>query len=151
MDGQQWTAHLSLWRCQEIPFTNTFGLPPDEGRAGHQPCPVQRSPSLVAAGMTPPPFFQNVFFISTYKKGLTSPPKEYKIYSSGKGVAVIGQDEVVKILKKAGWVEAERGKGSHRFLYNPGTGATTTVPSGKDLKKGTLAAIRRQTGIREIR
>lgn len=65
-------------------------------------------------------------------------------------MAAISQDDVVRILKKNGWIDTGRGKGSHLVFFHPETKQRTTVPSGKNLKKGTLAAIRRQTGIREI-
>jgi predicted RNA binding protein YcfA (HicA-like mRNA interferase family) len=65
----------------------------------------------------------------------------------------IGQDDVAKILKKHGWADTGRGKGSHRVFIEPSTGRVATVPKpkGKDLPKGTLAEIRRETGINEIR
>ena len=67
-------------------------------------------------------------------------------------MSIITQDEVIKILKKAGWVETSRGKGSHRVFFDPETKRVTTVPKGKkDLAKGTLGAIRGQTGIDDIR
>jgi len=66
-------------------------------------------------------------------------------------VNTINQKQVVALLKKAGWIETDRGNGSHKFMINPSTGATTTVPKSNEIPKGTLAAIRRQTGIQEIR
>jgi predicted RNA binding protein YcfA (HicA-like mRNA interferase family) len=63
----------------------------------------------------------------------------------------IKSEEVIKILKKAGWIDTGRGKGSHRVFVNPATKQITTIPRDKDLSKGTLAAIRKQTGIDEIR
>ncbi|HPR89873.1 MAG TPA: type II toxin-antitoxin system HicA family toxin [Synergistaceae bacterium] len=78
--------------------------------------------------------------------------KEYKIYLSFKGgVLVIGRDEIVKILLEAGWISTGRGKGSHMVFFHPETKQRTTIPYGKDIPKDTLAAIRRQTGIKEIR
>jgi len=70
-----------------------------------------------------------------------------------KGGENIKPKEVEKILKRHGWIEKDQGNGSHKFFYDPLTKATTLVPhsGGKDLKTGTLAAIRRQTGIDEIR
>ncbi|NLK19326.1 MAG: type II toxin-antitoxin system HicA family toxin [Synergistaceae bacterium] len=68
-----------------------------------------------------------------------------------KGGSSIGRDEVVRILLRAGWVNTGRGKGSHLVFFHPETKRRTTVPYGKDLPKNTLAAIRRQTGIDEIR
>lgn len=63
----------------------------------------------------------------------------------------IKSDDVIKILKKAGWIDTDRGKGSHKVFIDPTTKRITTIPRDKDLSKGTLAAIRRQTGIDEIK
>jgi len=63
----------------------------------------------------------------------------------------IGRDEVVQILQKAGWISTGRGKGSHMVLFHPETKKRTTASYGKDLPKSRLAAIRRQTGVEEIR
>ena len=56
-------------------------------------------------------------------------------------------------MKKAGWIETDLGSGSHIVFIDPKTKGRTVVPNnkGKDLPKGTLAAIRCQTGIDEIR
>ena len=66
---------------------------------------------------------------------------------------IINKKEIVKILKKAGWIETDLGNGSHIVFIHPETGGRTVVPNnkGKDIPKGTLAAIRRQTGINDIR
>lgn len=58
--------------------------------------------------------------------------------------------EVVKVLKKAGWVEVSV-KGSHHH-YKDSTGKTAgkaTVPDhgNKDLRIKTLESIERQTGL----
>jgi predicted RNA binding protein YcfA (HicA-like mRNA interferase family) len=68
-------------------------------------------------------------------------------------VGTITQDEVAKILKKAGWVETGRGKGSHRVFISPDGKKVTTIPKPKrkGIAKGTLAEIRRQTGVEEIK
>jgi predicted RNA binding protein YcfA (HicA-like mRNA interferase family) len=68
-------------------------------------------------------------------------------------VVIITQDEVARILKKAGWIETGRGKGSHRVFVSPDGKKVATVPKpkGKDIAKGTLGEIRRQTGVSEIR
>jgi predicted RNA binding protein YcfA (HicA-like mRNA interferase family) len=68
-------------------------------------------------------------------------------------VSTITQDEVAKTLKKAGWIETGRGKGSHRVFISPDGKKVTTVPKPKrkDIEKGTLAEIRRQTGVEEIK
>lgn len=65
----------------------------------------------------------------------------------------IKRKEVLKILNQEGWAETRRGKGSHEVFINPKTGQVTTIPQaqGNDLPKGTLAAIRRQTGIEKIK
>ena len=61
---------------------------------------------------------------------------------------LITQEEVVKILKKAGWVMTKRGDGSPVVMINPATGSVTTIPHDKEIPKGTLSAISRQTGVR---
>ncbi|MDL2263792.1 type II toxin-antitoxin system HicA family toxin [Synergistaceae bacterium OttesenSCG-928-I11] len=63
----------------------------------------------------------------------------------------MNQDDVIKILKRYGWIDTGRGKGSHRVLIHPESGKVTTVPHNRELGKGVLAAIRRQTEIDEIR
>lgn len=69
-----------------------------------------------------------------------------------KEVDIITQGEVIKILKKAGWLDTGRGKGSHKVFFDPVSKRTTTVPKKeKDLPKGTLNVIRKQTGINEIK
>jgi predicted RNA binding protein YcfA (HicA-like mRNA interferase family) len=65
-------------------------------------------------------------------------------------VAAISQDDVIKILKKAGWIDTGRGKGSHKVFVSPDGTKVTTVPKRKDLGRGILSAIRKQTGIDEI-
>lgn len=55
--------------------------------------------------------------------------------------------EVLKLLEKNGWRQVAQ-KGSHIKLRHP-DGRVTTVPEGrKDLGKGLIAAIERQTGLR---
>lgn len=56
-------------------------------------------------------------------------------------------NQVIKILKENGW-QLDRINGSHHMMRKEGSG-TVSVPvhGSKDLKKGTLAAIRRQTGV----
>jgi len=53
--------------------------------------------------------------------------------------------EVVKVLVKAGWV-FERQKGSHAVLYKEGAGIVV-VPLHKELDRGTLKAILKQSGM----
>ena len=56
--------------------------------------------------------------------------------------------KLVKILKENGFVEI-RQVGSHLHLYHPEKKLRTTVPiHNKDLKKGTLASILRQSKIK---
>ena len=68
-------------------------------------------------------------------------------------VTAITQDEIAKILRKAGWVDTGRGKGSHKVFVSPDGKKVTIVPKPKkkDIEKGTLNEIRKQTGINEIR
>ena len=63
----------------------------------------------------------------------------------------MSQDEVIKILQRHGWVDTGRGKGSHKVLVSADMKRTTTIPKRKDLGKGVLSAIRKQTGIDEIK
>jgi len=54
---------------------------------------------------------------------------------------------LIAALSRAGFIEASQ-RGSHRHFYHPQTGRKTTVPvHGADLKRGTLAAILKQTGL----
>ena len=56
--------------------------------------------------------------------------------------------EMVKFLKKHGFIEVSGGKGSHRRLQNPLTGRTAQVPyHNKDLGKGLEQAILKQAGL----
>jgi predicted RNA binding protein YcfA (HicA-like mRNA interferase family) len=68
-----------------------------------------------------------------------------------KEVVSISRDEVITILKKNGWIDTRRGKGSHKVFVEPKTGKVTTIPQRTDLGKGLLSEIRKQTGIDEIR
>jgi predicted RNA binding protein YcfA (HicA-like mRNA interferase family) len=54
-------------------------------------------------------------------------------------------DEVVKLLAAQGFV-FRKGKGTHK-IGRHSDGRTTTVPLHKELKRGTLASIERQTGV----
>ena len=63
----------------------------------------------------------------------------------------ISQDDVMKILLKHGWTDTGRGKGSHKTFVSADMKKVTTVPKRKDLNKGTLRAIRKQTGIDDIK
>ena len=56
--------------------------------------------------------------------------------------------EVLKRLKRAGWVEV-RQSGSHKHLRHPDRPGTVTVPHPKaDLPIGTLKSIERQSGVK---
>ena len=57
--------------------------------------------------------------------------------------------EMVKFLRKHGFVEVGNGKGSHRTFQNPVTKRTTTVPyHSKELGKGMEQAILKQAGLK---
>jgi predicted RNA binding protein YcfA (HicA-like mRNA interferase family) len=60
--------------------------------------------------------------------------------------------EVVAILEAAGWVEV-RQRGSHRQFKHPDRPATVTVAgkASQTLSAGTLASIRRKSGLDELR
>jgi len=57
--------------------------------------------------------------------------------------------DVIKKLRKAGFVFDRQAKGSHEIWYNPVTKRRTTVPNhpGTDIPKGTLNAIIKQAGL----
>jgi predicted RNA binding protein YcfA (HicA-like mRNA interferase family) len=57
--------------------------------------------------------------------------------------------DVMRKLRKAGFVFDRQAKGSHEIWYNPETRMRTTIPNhpGSDLPKGTLRAIIEQTGL----
>jgi len=57
--------------------------------------------------------------------------------------------QVVRGLKKAGFVFDRQAKGSHEIWYNPITRRRTTIPNhpGSDIPKGTLKAILKEAGI----
>ena len=59
----------------------------------------------------------------------------------------MSQDEVIKILQNHGWIDTGRGKGSHKVFVSADMKRTTTIPKRKDLGKGILSEIRKQTGI----
>ena len=55
--------------------------------------------------------------------------------------------KIIKVLEKKGFV-LDRIKGSHHIYYNPETGKRAIVPlHKKDLPKGTMFEILKQTGI----
>lgn len=57
--------------------------------------------------------------------------------------------DVIKKLKKAGFIFDRQAKGSHEIWYNPITKRRTTVPNhpGADIPKGTLKAIIKEAGL----
>ncbi|HDL64992.1 MAG TPA: type II toxin-antitoxin system HicA family toxin [Proteobacteria bacterium] len=57
--------------------------------------------------------------------------------------------QVIRKLRKAGFVFDLHAKGSHEIWYNPNSRRRTTLPNhpGKDIPKGTLRAIIQQTGL----
>ena len=56
--------------------------------------------------------------------------------------------DVIKRLKKAGFVFDRYAKGRHEIWYNPETKRRVTIPNhpGMDIPKGTLSAIIREAG-----
>lgn len=56
--------------------------------------------------------------------------------------------EVIKKMKKAGFVFDRCAKGSHEIWYNPETKRRVTIPNhpGADIPKGTLSAIIKEAG-----
>ena len=57
-------------------------------------------------------------------------------------------DEVIRKLRRAGFVFDRHAKGSHEIWWNPQTRTRTTVPRHPGaLPQGTLRAILRQAGI----
>jgi predicted RNA binding protein YcfA (HicA-like mRNA interferase family) len=59
---------------------------------------------------------------------------------------VSGKD-VVKKLQEEGWI-IKRQKGSHVHMTNGTLNTTVPVHGNKDLPKGTVKAIERQTGVK---
>lgn len=56
--------------------------------------------------------------------------------------------EVIRKLRRAGFVFDRQAKGSHEIWWNPHTRARTTVPCHPgDLPEGTVHAIIRQAGL----
>jgi predicted RNA binding protein YcfA (HicA-like mRNA interferase family) len=64
------------------------------------------------------------------------------------GLPVLKPVEVIRKLRKAGFVFDRHAKGSHEIWYNPKTRRRTVIPNhpGKDISKGTLRAIIQQSG-----
>jgi len=57
--------------------------------------------------------------------------------------------DVIKKLKKTGFVFDRHARGSHEIWYNPITKRRTTIPNHpeRDIPKGTLKAIIEQAGL----
>ncbi len=56
--------------------------------------------------------------------------------------------DVIRKLRRAGFVFDRQAKGSHEIYYNPKTKRRVTVPNHPgDLPKGTLRAIIKQSGL----
>ncbi|MEW6680227.1 MAG: type II toxin-antitoxin system HicA family toxin [bacterium] len=57
--------------------------------------------------------------------------------------------DVIRKIRKAGFIFDRHAKGSHEIWYNPRTRRRTTIPNhpGKDIPKGTLSAIIEQAGL----
>lgn len=63
-------------------------------------------------------------------------------------LAGFSPDEVIRKLRRAGFVFDRQAKGSHEIWRNPATRARTTVPHHPgDLPESTVRAIIRQAGI----
>jgi len=63
-------------------------------------------------------------------------------------LAGFSADEVIRKLRRAGFIFDRQAKGSHEIWWNPKTHARTTVPHHPgDLPEGTLRAILRQAGL----
>ena len=63
-------------------------------------------------------------------------------------LANFSPDEVIRKLRRAGFVFDRQSKGSHEIWRNPATRARTTVPHHPgDLPESTVRAIIRQAGI----
>jgi len=62
---------------------------------------------------------------------------------------VLTAAQVIRGLKKAGFVFDRQATGSHEVWYNPVTKRRTTVPNhpGSDVPNGTLKAILKQAGL----
>jgi predicted RNA binding protein YcfA (HicA-like mRNA interferase family) len=57
-------------------------------------------------------------------------------------------DEVIRKLRRAGFVFDRQAKGSHEIWYNPTTRARTTIPRHPgDLPEGTVRAIIKQASL----
>ena len=58
--------------------------------------------------------------------------------------------EMIKFLKKNGFIEIKSGDGSHQKMYNPISQKTTYVSMHpKEMKKGTEQGILKQAGLKK--
>jgi len=63
-------------------------------------------------------------------------------------LAGFSADEVIRKLRRVGFIFDRQAKGSHEIWWDPQTCARTTVPHHPgDLPEGTLRAILRQAGL----
>ena len=54
--------------------------------------------------------------------------------------------EIIKLLKKEGFIESRQGKGSHVFFDHPDGRRTMVAMHNKDVTPGTLRKIERDIG-----
>ena len=58
--------------------------------------------------------------------------------------------QIIRLLKRNGFIEKGNSGGSHRHFYNPMTGCHTIVPyHSKELSKGIEQAIFKQAGLKK--
>ncbi len=64
-------------------------------------------------------------------------------------IASLKPIDVIRKLRKAGFIFDRHAKGSHEIWYNPITKKRTVIPNhpGKDIPKGTLRAIINQASL----
>jgi predicted RNA binding protein YcfA (HicA-like mRNA interferase family) len=63
-------------------------------------------------------------------------------------LAGLTADEVIRRLRRAGFIFDRQARGSHEIWWNPVTRARTTVPRHPgDLPEGTVRAIVKQAGL----
>jgi predicted RNA binding protein YcfA (HicA-like mRNA interferase family) len=64
-------------------------------------------------------------------------------------IPVLTARDVIRGLKKAGFVLYRQARGSHEIWYNPATKRRTTVPNhpGTDIPRGPLKAILKEAGL----
>ena len=65
------------------------------------------------------------------------------------GLPMLKPIEVIRKLRRAGFIFDRHAKGSHEIWYNPHTQRRTVIPNhpGKDVPNGTLHAIIQQVGL----